>query len=73
MMKVTTKGLYGLRIMLELALHYKKSPFSPGQISQSQEIWVKHIHSVIKFLKKAGLVKGIRGPKGGCWLGHPPR
>ncbi len=71
-MKMTTKGRYGLRIMLELALHYGEGPFLLKEISQSENISIKYIHFLINFLKGAGLVKSLRGPKGGYVLAKAP-
>lgn len=72
-MKLTTKGRYGTRIMLELALHYnKKCPVLLKQIAQEQEISIKYTHLLISYLRGAGLVRSIRGPKGGYALTKPP-
>ena len=73
MMKVSTKGRYGTRIMLELALqHDNKRPVLLREMSERQGISVKYIHLLISFLKRGGLVKSIRGPKGGYVLARAP-
>ncbi len=72
MMKVSTKGRYGTRIMLELALQHNKRPVLLREMSERQGISVKYIHFLISFLKRGGLVKSVRGPKGGYILARAP-
>lgn len=71
-MKLTTNGRYGTRIMLELALQYEKGPVLLREIAERQEISRKYAHFLINYLKGAGLVRSIRGPKGGYVLAKPP-
>ncbi len=71
-MKLSTKSRYGTRLMAELANHYKKGPVSVGEISRRQDISVKYLEQLIIPLKKAGLIKSTRGPKGGYSLTKSP-
>jgi Rrf2 family transcriptional regulator, cysteine metabolism repressor len=71
-MKLSTRGRYGTRLMLELAKHYGKGPVSMTEISKKQDIPVKYLEQIIIPLKKANLVLSIRGPKGGHMLSRPP-
>ena len=72
-MKISTKGRYGLRILLDLALHAKESPRQMKEIAQSQQISEKYISRLILSLNKAGLIISLRGAKGGLQLAKPPK
>ncbi|MFO7784472.1 MAG: RrF2 family transcriptional regulator [Thermodesulfobacteriota bacterium] len=71
-MKLSTRGRYGMRLMVELAENYGKGPLSMGAISRNQGIPVKYLEQLIIPLKKAGLIGSVRGPKGGHMLTKPP-
>ncbi|WRS27264.1 Rrf2 family transcriptional regulator [Oscillospiraceae bacterium MB08-C2-2] len=71
-MKISTKGRYGLRIMLELTLAYQKNLVTVRQIGRNQEISEKYIEQIISMLHKAGLVQSQRGAQGGYRLAAPP-
>ncbi len=64
-MKISTKGRYGLRILLDLALHDSEKPRLIRDIAESQQISEKYISRLIIELRKAGMVRSIRGSKGG--------
>ena len=72
-MKISTKGRYGLRILLDLALHENGSPRLIRDIAESQSISEKYISRLIIDLRKAGMVKSIRGAKGGYKLARIPK
>jgi len=71
--KLSTKTRYGFRAMLELAINYNKSSISIKDIARSQEISVKYLEHLVSLLKNAGLVKSIRGAKGGYKLAKSPK
>ena len=71
-MKLSTRGRYGTRLMLELAKHYGKGPVNITEISKNQRISVKYLEQIIIPLKKAKLIESVRGPKGGHTLSKPP-
>lgn len=71
-MKLSTKGRYGVRLMLELALHYGEGPVMLRQISERQEISEKYLWHLINTLKVAGLISATRGAHGGYVLAKPP-
>lgn len=71
-MKITTRSRYGTRMMVELAAHYDKGPLQIGEISRKQNLSVKYLEQLIIPLKRAGLVRSVRGPKGGHVLTRPP-
>jgi Rrf2 family protein len=73
-MKISTKGRYGLRVMVELASHHGKSnsPVMMNTLAKNQGISKKYLHSLLTSLKSAGLVRAIRGANGGFVLARPP-
>ncbi|MCX5749742.1 MAG: Rrf2 family transcriptional regulator [Candidatus Saganbacteria bacterium] len=71
-MKLSTKGRYGVRLMLDLALHFGQGPALLKDISKRQEISEKYLWQLIPPLKNAGLVNSIRGSKGGYILAKKP-
>jgi Rrf2 family protein len=70
-MKLSTRGRYGTRLMLELAKNYGEGPISVSDISKNLNIPVKYLEQLIIPLKKADLVSSVRGPKGGHMLSRP--
>jgi Rrf2 family cysteine metabolism transcriptional repressor len=58
-MKMSTKGRYGLRIMMELASHYGRGPLLVADIAHDQKISGKYIHVLITNLKTSGLVRAV--------------
>ncbi|OGP93107.1 MAG: hypothetical protein A2156_08210 [Deltaproteobacteria bacterium RBG_16_48_10] len=71
-MKLSTKIRYGTRAMLELASHYGEGPIELKEIAKSQDISIKYLEQVIIPLRTVGLVKSVRGSKGGYSLARSP-
>ena len=71
-MKLSTKGRYATRAMLDLALHYGEGAILLRDIAERQQLSVRYLEHVIMPLKMAGLVRSIRGAKGGFMLARPP-
>jgi len=71
-MKVSTKGRYALRLMLDLAIHGKVDLVRIKDISERQDISDKYLEQIVSTLNKAGYVKSIRGPQGGYRLTKEP-
>jgi len=71
-MKLSTKTRYGTRILIELAMHDRKTALQVSKISSSQKIPVKYLEQLLRLLKQAGFVKSVRGPKGGHLLAQDP-
>ena len=71
-MKISTKGRYALRLMLDLALHDTGEPTRIRDIAARQEISEKYLEQIISTLNKAGYVRSIRGPQGGYHLVKKP-
>lgn len=64
-MKLSTKGRYGLRAMVDLAVHSEKEPVSIASIAARQSISESYLEQLIAKLKRAGLVGSVRGAGGG--------
>ncbi|HOW27106.1 MAG TPA: Rrf2 family transcriptional regulator [Elusimicrobiota bacterium] len=71
-MKLSTKGRYGVRLMIDLALHYGEGPVDLKAISKRQGISEKYLWHLIPPLKNAGLIHSVRGARGGYLLAHKP-
>lgn len=71
MLKLSTKGHYGLRLMLDLAFNFESGPVSLKAISQRQEISEKYLWQLIQPLRNSGLVTSVRGSAGGYLLSKP--
>ena len=71
-MKLSTKGRYGARAMLDLALHYGEGPIPLRDIAKSQEISERYLQHLMVSLKIGGLVNSKRGARGGLVLAKPP-
>ena len=71
-MKLSTKIRYGARAMLELASHWGEGPIELHEIAKKENISIKYLEQVIIPLRTAGLVKSVRGSKGGYSLAKPP-
>lgn len=67
-MKVSTKGRYGLRAMIDLALYSKNDLVPLISIAERQDISKSYLEQVFSALRKAGLVKSIKGAQGGYTL-----
>lgn len=71
-MRISTKGRYALRLMLDLAIYDTGDPVRIRDIAARQEISEKYLEQIISILNKAGYVKSIRGPQGGYHLMKDP-
>ncbi len=72
-MHVSTKGRYGLRILLDVAMHETKGPVALRDIAQRQDLSQKYLWQVINPLKVAGLLRATRGAHGGYVLAKSPK
>lgn len=72
-MKISTKGRYALRLMLDLAVNDKGEKIRIKDIAERQEISDKYLEQIISVLQKAGYVKSLRGPQGGYCLAKEPK
>jgi len=71
-MKLSTRGIYALRILSQLALHYGEAPLSVAELSRREDISAKYLEQVIAILRKRGLLVSTRGKQGGYALRKSP-
>lgn len=71
--KVSTKGTYGLRLMLDLGVFYDERLVSVKEIATRQEISEKYLEQIVNLLNKAGYLESVRGAFGGYKLAMPPK
>lgn len=71
-MRLSTKGRYGTRAMLDIAMNYEKGPVSLKDLARRQELSVKYMEHLIPPLKVAGLIRSVRGVHGGYTLSKDP-
>lgn len=71
-MKLSTRGEYGLRAMFDLAQHYGEGPIPIKSVAERQDISEHYLEQLIAALRKAGLVKSVRGAQGGYTLSREP-
>ena len=64
-MKVSTKGRYGLRAIVDLAVHSKEGQVSLKCVAERQDLSENYLEQLFSSLKKSGLVKSVRGAQGG--------
>lgn len=72
-MKLSTRGRYGVRAMVDLAIHYGEAPVSIKCISERQGISESYLEQLFSPLRKAKLIKSIRGAQGGYVLNKEPK
>ncbi|MBW1982445.1 MAG: Rrf2 family transcriptional regulator [Deltaproteobacteria bacterium] len=71
-MKLSTRGRYGTRLMVDLAKHYDNGPIPLGEIARRQNLSVKYLEQLIIPLKASGLISSVRGARGGYRLALAP-
>ena len=71
-MKISTKGRYALRLMIDLAMNGGGDPISLKDVAKRQGISDKYLEQIISVLNKAGYVRSIRGAQGGYLLKKEP-
>ena len=71
-MKLSTKGRYGVKAMVDLAINYGEEPVSIKSISERQSISEYYLEQLFSTLRKAELIKSIRGAQGGYILNRAP-
>jgi len=71
-MKLSTRTRYGIRAILELAENYGNGPLQLRIIARNQGISVKYLEQLMAILKSSGIVRSVRGSKGGYILAKSP-
>ena len=72
-MKISTKGRYAVRVMLDLAINNTGEYIKVKDIAARQEISEKYLEQIISVLNKAGYVRSVRGAQGGYKIARDPK
>jgi Rrf2 family protein len=72
MLRLPTKGQYGVRAMFEIARGYPDGPITIKEISGRQEVSVAYLEQILNTLRRSGLIKSVKGPGGGYVLTKEP-
>ena len=73
-MKISTKGDYGIRALIELVHHYgEPKPTQSGEIAARQDIPESYLEQLLTTLRRAGFIRSVRGPQGGHALIREPK
>lgn len=72
MLRLSTKGQYGVRAMFEIARGYPESPVTIKEISERQDVSVAYLEQILNKLRRAGLIRSVKGPGGGYLLTKDP-
>jgi Rrf2 family protein len=72
MLRLSTKGQYGVRAMYEIARGYGRGPITIKEISERQDVSVAYLEQILNTLRKAGIITSVKGPGGGYVLGRNP-
>lgn len=71
-MRVSTKGDYGVRALIELAHHYGQGPLQSAEIAVRQSVPEPYLDQILTTLRRAGFIRSVRGPQGGHQLAKHP-
>ncbi|MGI6778403.1 MAG: RrF2 family transcriptional regulator [Acetivibrionales bacterium] len=71
-MKISTKGRYGLRALFDLAISSGGEHISLNSIAQRQDVSESYLEHVFSTLRKAGIIKSVKGAQGGYMLSYSP-
>lgn len=72
-MKLSTRGRYGTRAMLDLALHYGEGPISIKDIAKKEGVSERYLVNIMTLLMSSGLVRSMQGSRGGFVLSRNPK
>lgn len=70
-MKLSTRTRYGMRAIIELAKHEEKRPLQLKAIAERQDISIKYLEQLMSMLRQSGILRSVRGAKGGYVLARP--
>ena len=71
-MRLSTRGRYGLKAMHQLAFHYGEGPIPLSSIAEKQDLSENYLEQLVATLRRGGLLNSVRGAQGGYMLAKPP-
>ena len=72
-MKISSRGRYALRFMIDLSQHESGTAVTLKEVSQRQEISIKYLEQIVTLLNRGGLIRSVRGNQGGYLLSRDPK
>jgi Rrf2 family cysteine metabolism transcriptional repressor len=72
-LNISTRGRYGVRALIEIALNEEREPVTINSIARHQKLPVSYLEQILNKLRRSGIIKSVRGSKGGYLLGRPKR
>src|SRR5512140_1085590 len=72
MLRLSTKSQYGVRAMFEIANSYHSGPVTIKEIAEKQSVSIPFLEQILNTLRKAGIIKSVKGPGGGYVLSKEP-
>lgn len=72
MLRLSTRGQYGVRAMFEITRGYPEQPVTIREIFERQNVSIPYLEQILNKLRKAGLIKSVKGPGGGYLLARKP-
>ncbi|HET6515245.1 MAG TPA: Rrf2 family transcriptional regulator [Thermodesulfovibrionales bacterium] len=73
MLRLSTRGQYGVRAMFEISRGYPDDPVTIREISERQDVSVPYLEQILNKLRRAGIIRSVKGPGGGYLLARRPR
>jgi Rrf2 family protein len=71
-MKISTRGRYGIRLLIDLAEHSDEEHVSLASIAERQNISIRYLEQVAVILRRSGFIRSVKGASGGYTLAHKP-
>jgi Rrf2 family protein len=71
-MKISTRGRYGVRLLIDLAEHREESHVSLASVAERQNISIRYLEQVAVILRRSGFIRSVKGASGGYTLARPP-
>jgi Rrf2 family protein len=72
-MKISTRGRYGIRLLIDLAENIREPHVSLASIAERQGISVRYLEQVVIILRRSGFIRSVKGASGGYSLARPPQ
>jgi Rrf2 family protein len=72
-MKISTRGRYGIRLLIDLAEHVDESHVSLASVAERQSISIRYLEQVAVILRRAGFIRSVKGASGGYSLAQVPQ
>jgi Rrf2 family protein len=72
-MRISTRGRYGIRLLIDLAEHTGEPHVALASIAERQSISVRYLEQVVVILRRAGFIRSVKGASGGYALAIPPQ